>query len=84
MPLQGMSVRWAFVPPECKWGSRVASPWFLFSMAVAQLICVGIGPHRKSGVIRKHLLPVDSECPWTIGTTIQAQMQAHNSLLKFP
>ena len=51
-------------PRKYEWGNRAAPPWF-FSVAVAHGLPLGIGPHRKSGVIRKPLLPVDSVCPCT-------------------
>jgi hypothetical protein len=45
-------------------GEPGGAPIVSFSMAVAQRLIAGIGPHRKSGVIKKLLLPVDFACPY--------------------
>ena len=66
--------------PPMQMGEPCGSPMVSFSLTVAQRMAAGIGPHRKSGVIRKPLLPVDSACPCTLSTTIRGQIQVHNLL----
>lgn len=53
----------SYSPGKSNWGSREAPPWFLSDRR--PVVNLWVGPHRKSGVIRKRLLPVDFACPCT-------------------